>query len=206
MGNALVAKKKSTVKKSFRLLLLSSLLLCIFALSSNVYAQNDLHPEALNTIQDNVHRINEKTDWTRIEIIAVEESTEGGEVAQYWSGDYVEKVVVRHFGETYQVITEFFALNGKLSFVFEKTFRYNRPFYYDSTAMAENNDTEYFDFEKSEIREIRSYVVEGVLVEHLDSNNPDAEFSTELLSDKATELKSDWNRYNGLAGSERLME
>ncbi len=194
--------KRLTVEKSYRIQLLCSFLLLAFVLSSNVYAQNNFRPAARTAIQENVQRINEKTAWTRIETIDVEESTEGGQVVRYWSGDSLEKIVVRHFGETFQAVAEFYLLDGKLSFVFEKIVQYNRPIYYDSTAMLANNDTEAFDFDKSEIREIRSYVVKGMLVEYLDSHHPEAKFSAETLNEKATQLKSDWNRYKDLTGDE----
>lgn len=198
--------KRLIVEKPYRSQFLTSLLLLTSVLSSNVYAQNTLSSTARTAIRENVQRINEKTDWTRIETIDVEESTEGGEVVQYWFGDHIEKIVVRHYGETFQAVAEFYLLDGEPSFVFKKIIQYNRPIYYDSTAMLANNDTEVFDLDKSEVREIRIYLVEGMLVEYLDSEHPKAELSAETLNDKATQLKSDWNRYKDLTGDEESVE
>jgi hypothetical protein len=60
-------------------------------------------------------------------------------------------------------LTEYYLLNGHLSFVFEKLSNYNRPIYYDSISMMENDDTEVFDFDKSEIIEDRYYFEKGKL-------------------------------------------
>lgn len=75
----------------------------------------------------------------------------------------LDKIATQNYGETFQLITEYYLCNGQLCFVYEKLYQYNRPMYYDEAAMKENNDTEEFDLEKSKIIEIRSYFDNGQL-------------------------------------------
>lgn len=49
------------------------------------------------------------------------ESTEGGEAKYYYQKNKLEKIITRIFGESGQILTEYYLLNGQLSFVYEKT-------------------------------------------------------------------------------------
>lgn len=119
----------------------------------------------LKPIQANFKRINLIKDWTSVKKRNIEgESSEGGEVMFYYAGDYLEKLVARHYGEMGQMLIEYYLLNGQLSFVLEKDYRYNRPLFYDDKAMKDNNDTETFDFKKSEITTTRSYFENGRVI------------------------------------------
>ena len=115
---------------------------------------NEYLTEKLKPIRANFKRINSIAKWTIIKTKDIWETTEGGEAKFYYLNGQLEKITTRHFGETFQLLAEYYLLKGQLSFVFEKSYKYNRPFYHNSTAM---NDTETFDFEKSEIIEDRSY-------------------------------------------------
>lgn len=68
------------------------------------------------------------------------------------------------YGETYQQVTEYYLTDGNLLFVLDTTFKYNRPMYYDSTAMTEANDTETFDFNKSAVIVDSVYFPEGKII------------------------------------------
>lgn len=105
----------------------------------------------------------QQTHWTSINTEELSESTEGGVAKFFYLYGLLEKIVTRNFGETFQQLTEYYLLNGQLSFVFEKLHKYNRPLYYDTAAMKENNDIEEFDIDKSEIIEVRSYFINGKL-------------------------------------------
>lgn len=120
--------------------------------------------EKLKPIQENFKRINLITDWSFIDKEELWETTEGGEARYYYQNEQLEKIVTHQFGETFQVITEYYLLNGQLSFAYRKLYIYNRPIYYDSTMMKENNDNEMFDFEKSEIVEDRLYFANRKLI------------------------------------------
>jgi hypothetical protein len=121
------------------------------------------HTEWLKLIRENCRRINLITHWSAVKTEELFETTEGGEATYYNQNGRLEKITTQNFGETYQQIREYYLMDGQLCFVFEKSFQYNRPMYYDTTAMKENNDTEAFDMDKSKITETRSYFLKGKL-------------------------------------------
>ena len=100
--------------------------------------------------------------------------------------------MTRHFGETFQQLIEYYLLNGQLSFVFEKSFKYNRPIYYDSTSMKENKDNQAFDFEKSEIVEDRSYFEKGKLIHQMNNQDCGSPFADGYLMEEQKRIVSDF--------------
>lgn len=54
-------------------------------------------------------------------------SLEGGELVAYLDGPAVVKIVANHYGEGGRTREEYYYSNGKLIFVLQKEFRYNRP-------------------------------------------------------------------------------
>lgn len=119
----------------------------------------------IKPIQANFKRINSMTKWTSVKKKDIEgESAEGGEATFYYTDKGLEKVIARHYGEMGQMLIEYYLMNGQLSFVFEKEYRYNRPLFYDSKAMKENNDKEAFDFNKSEVITTRNYFENGNII------------------------------------------
>ena len=63
--------------------------------------------------------------------------------------------------------------------------------YYDSTSMKENNDTEAFDFEKSEIVEDRSYFENGKLLHQLNNQDCGSPFAEDYLLEEQKRIKTD---------------
>ncbi|MCT2560897.1 hypothetical protein [Chryseobacterium herbae] len=146
---------------------------------------NEFLTDRLKPIRSNFKRINSITKWSSIKKKDIEgESAEGGEAVFYEQKGRLEKITERLFGETGQMLTEYYLLNGKLSFVFEKIYKYNRPLYYDVKAMKENNDTEAFDFEKSEIEENRGYFEKGKLIHVSNSLDCGAPFSGDYIAEE----------------------
>lgn len=146
---------------------------------------NEFLEDRLKPIRQNFKRINSITKWSSIKKKDIEgESAEGGEAVFYEQKGRLEKITARLYGEMGQVLTEYYLLNGKLSFVFEKIYTYNRPLFYDVKAMKENNDTEAFDFEKSEIEENRNYFEKGKLVHVLNSLDCGAPFSSDYINEE----------------------
>jgi len=90
----------------------------------------------LTPIQENFKRINSRSDWTSIDTKDLWESTEGGEAKYYYEDESLEKIVTRNYGEMGQTISEYYVFEGKLSFVFERSYTYNRPFYWDTLKMS----------------------------------------------------------------------
>ena len=155
---------------------------------------NEYLTERLKPIRANFKRINSIADWTTIKTKDIWETTEGGEAKFYYLNGQLEKITTRHFGETFQLLTEYYLLKGQLSFVFEKSYKYNRPIYHDSTAMKEMNDTETFDFEKSEIVEDRSYFDNGKLLHQLNNQDCGSPFADDYLLGEQKRIKTDFEK------------
>jgi hypothetical protein len=155
---------------------------------------NEYLTERLKPIRANFKRINSITNWTTVNETDLWETTEGGKAKFYSLNGQLEKIATRHFGETFQQLTEYYLLNGQLSFVFEKSYKYNRPMYYDSTSMKENNDTVAFEFEKSEIIEDRSYFDNGKLLHQLNSQDCGSPFADDYLLEEQKRIKTDFEK------------
>jgi hypothetical protein len=158
---------------------------------------NDYLTERLKPIRANFARINLITDWTSINKKDLRETTEGGEGVYYYLNKRLEKIVIREYGEMFQQLTEYYLIDNHLSFVFEKSYKYNRPIYYDTKMMKENNDTEAFDFEKSEIIEDRSYFENGKLIHQLNNQDCGSQFADDYLLEEQQRI---------LANFEQLMK
>lgn len=158
-------------------------------------------PDDLRPIRENFKRINSITKWTTIQKEDLDAPSEGGEATFYYLSGNLEKIISRYFGETFQLLTEYYLLNGQLSFVFEKTYRYNRPFYYDSTSMKENKDNEAFDFKKSEIIEDRSYFEKGKLIHKMNSKNYGSPLAKDSLLDVQKRLMTQFDMLKAISKS-----
>lgn len=156
-----------------------------YALAQDEYMANELKP-----IKENFKRINSISNWTDIRTIETWETTEGGEINYYLKHDKLLKIIIRQFGETRQSIHELYLLNGQLSFSFYKEIIYNRPITWDSTAMLENNDNQVFDFNKSEIEEVRSYFSNQQLIRQINNQDCGSPFAKEYLNEEQSRLNS----------------
>lgn len=157
-------------------------------------AYNEYLAAKLKPIRENFNRINSISIWTSVDKKELEETTEGGEATFYYSNGILEKIVTRHFGESFQQLTEYYLLNGQLSFVFEKSYKYNRPIYYDSNSMRENNDTQSFDFDKSEIIEDRSYFDKGKLIHQVNNQDCGSPFANDYLLTQQKRISADFDK------------
>lgn len=155
---------------------------------------NDYLTERLKSIRTNFKRINSIANWTSIISEDIWESTEGGVAKYYDLNGTLEKIATRHFGETGQLLTEYYLRNGQLSFVFEKSYQYNRPLYQDATLMEELGDTEIFDMAKSQITEDRNYFENGELIHQLSNFNCGAPFASDYLLQEQKRINADFNR------------
>ncbi|WP_118975197.1 hypothetical protein [Taibaiella koreensis] len=162
-------------------------------LPANEYLQQKLQP-----IRDNFKRINSTTRWSRIKKIDLPQTGEGGIATFYYQKGKLEKIVSRQFGETFQQLNEYYLLNGQLSFVLERYYRYNRPIYYDSTAMKAANDTEAFAIDSSEIEEDRSYFERGTLLHLVNNQDCGAPFAADYLKEEQQRILADYKRLRQL--------
>lgn len=157
---------------------------------------DEYRKDILKPIQDNFKRINTipNKEWSLIFSKDLDEPGEGGVATFYFYNDSLSKIVARHYGEMGQMLVEYYLLNGKLSFVLEKSINYNRPFNYDAAQAKENGDSVAFDIDKSEITEDRSYFKDGVLLHQVNNQDCGAPFANEYLAEEQkrilTEFKS----------------
>ncbi|MDT8412326.1 MAG: hypothetical protein RQ875_07695 [Vicingaceae bacterium] len=154
---------------------------------------NEYLTENLEPIRENFKRINSKINWNKVDTIDVWESTEGGFAIFFYSKNILEKIITRHFGEMGQSICEYYLLNEELSFVFDKRFEYNRPFYWDSIRMKQFDDDQVFDFDKSEIVEERSYFEKGELIHQLNNQDCGSPFSEDYLHEEQLRILKQFN-------------
>jgi hypothetical protein len=170
----------------------------VSVLDQKANSQNDDDLEIkLADIRNNFKRINSTTRWSRIEQKDIDgESAEGGEALYYYTNQGLEKMVVRYYGESGQLLQEYYLMDGQLSFVFEKDYDYNHPLYYDEKAMRENGDTQFFDFAQSRIQETRYYFSKNHLIDMLgcqkDEENGVKSFAQQekdVLMDFKTQLR-----------------
>ena len=147
-------------------------------------AYNEIIANTLTAIRANFKRINSIAKWASTQKKELNEATEGSEATFYFSNSGLEKIVTQHFGETFQRSTEYYLLADQLSFVFEKSVKYNRPLYYDSVAMKESNDNQVFDIKKSETDEYRSYFDKGKLIHKIIKQNSGSQSADNNLSEE----------------------
>jgi len=165
-------------------------------IESNEYLKDRLKP-----IRSNFKRINSIKKWTTVQKRDIEgESAEGGEAVFYEQKGKLEKIMARLYGEMGQLFIEYYLLDGKLSFVFEKNYHYNRPLYYNEKAMKENNDTEAFDFKKSKITEARNYFEKGNLIYIINTESRGASFSSEYISEEQKRISELYEKLLKLRG------
>jgi len=155
---------------------------------------NEYLNERLKPIRANFKRINSIVNWTSIKTKDIEVTTERGEAKFYYLKGQLEKISSRHFGETFQLLTEYYLNNGQLSFVFEKAYKYNRPIYHDSAAMIEMNDTETFNFEKSEIIEVRNYFDIGKLLHQINNQDFGSPFEEKYRHGEEKRIKTNFEK------------
>lgn len=154
----------------------------------------DALTKRLKPIRKNFKRINAITNWSKVDTAYPGNALEGSEARLYYCNGKIEKITARYLGETYQQIDEYYLLNGNLSFVFEKTYRYNRPIYYDSAAMKAAQDTVGFDVDKSTIVEDRSYFENGKLFYRLNNRNNTSPMTTSYLLQEQKRILADFER------------
>ena len=81
----------------------------------------DLEP-SIKKINKNFKRINSVVNWTSIDTLQLEEKAEFGDAKYYYQNGQLEKIITRNFGDTSQLLTEYYLLDRQLSFVYEKTY------------------------------------------------------------------------------------
>jgi len=98
---------------------------------------------------------------------------EGGVIRYYFQNGIVKKIITEYFGETWRGTTEYYVKNGKVYFIFDKTEKYNVPYYVNAEWYKRDNMKvgEVFDSRKSKISEKRYYFDENMkLIRYVGEN------------------------------------
>ena len=149
--------------------------------------------EKMEIIRNNFKRINSIKNCTVIDSVELEGSTEGGQAKFYFANKQLQKIIAVYYGESGKNVIEYYLLDSKLSFVFRKEFRYNRPIYWN-----EPND-EKFDLDKSVITETRSYFYKDVLFEQIKSTKETNDILKENLVKEQKLIEADYNSLKQLS-------
>ena len=153
--------------------------------------------ERLKPIRANTARINGFQGWTKVDKRKADETAEGGSAEYYFIKDTLLKITVFQFAETGKIIRDFYTRNSELSFVLEKTYKYNRPMTWDSTAMKENHDTEVFDGDNPEAIVDESYFENGVLIRQINNQDCGSPFAEDYLKEEQVRLKAEFQKLKG---------
>ena len=143
--------------------------------------------QKMEVIRANFKRINSMKNWTVVDSVELDDSTEGGQAKFYFANKQLQKIVAVYYGESGKNVIEYYLLDSKLSFVFRKEFRYNRPIYWNEL------DDEEFDLNKSIITETRSYFYKDVLFEQVEKSKELHEVLNENLEKEQESIKEDYN-------------
>ena len=121
-----------------------------------------------------------------------DQSADSGVVKYYFQDGVVKKIVAEYFGESGNNLTEYYIKNGKVYFIFDKTEKYNVPYYVDSKWYKENEikNGEIFDKRKSKFFEKRYYFDENEkLIRYIDENKKIVENGKKLREIEKNMLK-----------------
>lgn len=149
--------------------------------------------DKMEKIRANFKRINSIKNWTVIDSVELYNSTEGGQAKFYFANKQLQKIEAVYYGESGKAVVEYYLLESKLSFVFRKEFRYNRPIYWNESG------DEKFDLEKSKIFETRSYFYKDSLFEQIKSSEEKKETLNNNLEKEQQSIKADFNELKQLS-------
>ncbi len=169
------------------------LLVLLFMSSIFSYSQNENMDKELKPIRENFKKINTKNDWTKIDSLSLIDGDSN--TILFYSKKGLEKLIHTNFGESGKIITEYYLLNGKLSFVLEQLHHYNMPYIVDSIVKADNPVIEeVFDPKKTTIEEDRSYFTNEKLIHQISNQDCGSSFAKSYLIAEGKRLKTEYKR------------
>jgi hypothetical protein len=183
-SDKIITNKKSIIEDNFKI---------AESKNENDNSINEYLDEKLKPIRENFKKLNsiQYGNWSNVETKYLEGSNEGGEVTYYSWNEKLDKIITKEFGETYQVLTEYYLIDNKLSFVFQKGLKYNRSIWKNK---PENSDKEVFDIDKSKIIEKRSYFENGKLIYQINNEDNSSPMSNKILNDEQAEIETNFKR------------
>ena len=164
------------------------LTILFFAISIiNVHSQDSI----IKDIRTKYKEIRENlSSYTLTKIDILNESTEGGEGKACFDKNDLKLIEVVWYGETGKRIIEYYFDNDKLFFAFDQLFEYNAPMYLDKETAIEEGYDDYFDPEKTTVKEDRYYFENEILIRWLDNNKNEIDLTIESNSKVGQELIS----------------
>lgn len=160
--------------------------------SAQINTYQEYLGDEIGPVRQNFKEIENIAEWTLVNKMKHPVSRENGVVEYYYLKDSIMKITSIQLGETGKLIQAYYPLNGELSFVLEKEYAYNRPIYWDSVMMIENNDNQVFDINKSEIIEDRSFFVGGKLIRQINNQDCGSPFAEDYLLEEQTRLQNEY--------------
>jgi len=95
-----------------------------------VFAQKAADTAKINFIKAQFSEINKNLkSYKKIEKEDIVESTDGNKVQLYFKGNKIKKIAVSYYGESGQVLNEFYFSDKKLIFCYFISYHYNMPYY-----------------------------------------------------------------------------
>jgi hypothetical protein len=165
-------------------------LLLLSLLFSSLLGQ-ELYPQ-IKSIRLQCRKIDIKKVWKEVASFDLLDGDSG--TVLYYSKIGLEKLVHTNFGETRKLITEYYLLDGQLSFVFEKFIIYNF-----NPAMKE------YDPKKSDIDETRDYFEKGNLFHKINNKDCRSLFASDYIVAEDKRIKEEFQRVIDLVTHEKKM-
>lgn len=153
------------------------------SINKDLVIESEKLDEVIKQIDDNFIEIYTCKNCEIVEKALVEKSTEGGNVAIYLREGELQKIVKKVYGEMGKKIYGFYYKKGELFLVSLKSYKYNRPIYWDKEKVAEENlvNDEAFDINKSEILEDRFYFANDKLILWVDNDGNEIKDGKEFI-------------------------
>jgi hypothetical protein len=162
-----------------------------------VVCQAQTADKQISDIREKYRLINEDFNLIVDTIDLVGESSEGGFLIKMKdSKGNLNKMVVDYYGETGQLIEEYYIMEGRLFFCFTKQINYNRPIYYDKKMAADDGDNEAYDSKKNKIEETRYYFDTDQKLILMINKNRVAIHDKEKIADSEAVILQEYRRLN----------
>jgi hypothetical protein len=142
---------------------------------------NEYLTERLKPIRVIFLQINSIINWTSINTEELCETTEGRKAKFYYQSGQLEKIVPDTLARLFNRLTDYYLMNEQLLFVFEKSYKYKRPIYNNTIAIKENNDSEVFEFDKSELIEDQSNFEKERLIHQFNNQDCGSPYADDYL-------------------------
>lgn len=144
---------------------------------------NEYLVSAIRPIQANFKKLNSVAKWQKVKQMNLDLPSEGGEAKFYYLKSGLQKMVVRQFAEMSQKLSEYYLMQGKLSFVYETEMQYK--------STLETKD--------AEVVSNRFYFAKGQLFHLINSEDCGAPFSSDYMKGEQERILEEYNQLRKLS-------